>query len=154
MLSKQNLPSSCWHVTMLLVTAAVKHLHLFNNNCRLPGLSPPQILRASPADLTLRPAGDPGREEPGADLQGAGPQHWARQTPQVDQPPGPGHTAGRQVGPQTTPRIVLTPTAPTTSEHFYLLHSRPTISSHPPRYLYFIGIFGRWGKFTHNFLHW
>ena len=65
---------------------------------RMCDLPEQEVLRSTPPHLALRPAGDQGREEPGADVQGPGSQHRAGQASQVDQPEGPGHPSGRQVG--------------------------------------------------------
>ena len=71
-------------------------------------------------------------------------------------------SSGSILGVRTFPRttgegtVSFSQTAPKTSEHFYILASRPKISSLElsASYFHIIVIFGRWGKFTHNFLHW
>ena len=63
----------------------------------MPGY-PQKIGRAAPEDPAQRAPGDPGGEEPGADLPGPGPQHRAGQAAALDQPAGRRDSAGRQVG--------------------------------------------------------
>ena len=63
----------------------------------VPGY-PQKIGRAAPEDPAQRAPGDPGGEEPGADLPGPGPQHRAGQAAALDQPAGRRDPAGRQVG--------------------------------------------------------